>query len=105
MGTVIFEYQTMMSNVLGNMTGRMIPTLQNVSYVLMVICLLLGIYESFAKGGDTRQLAASVLKYVVVAFIVGNWSRVLLGSIDRLQSDGAVHRQLVRWLGSDERLG
>ena len=98
MGTVIFEYQTMMSSVLGNMTGRMIPTLQNVSYVLMVICLLLGIYESFAKGGDTRQLAASVLKYVVVAFIIGNWSRFFSDTIIGFnQMAGAIDNSFDGW--------
>jgi hypothetical protein len=74
MGTAVFEFQTMMSTVLGNMAGRITPTLQTVSYVLMVICLLIGIYEAYAKGGDTRQLAATVFKYLVAAFIVGNWT-------------------------------
>jgi hypothetical protein len=74
MDSSIFEFQTMMQTVQAGMAGKMIPALQTVSYVLMVICLLLGIYESFAKGGDTRQLTATVFKYVVVAFVVGNWT-------------------------------
>jgi hypothetical protein len=74
MGTQIFEFQTMMQTVISGMAGNMIPALQTVSYVLMVICLLLGIYEAYAKGGDTRQLAATVFKYIVVAFVVGNWT-------------------------------
>jgi hypothetical protein len=74
MDASIFEFQTMMQTVQAGMAGKMIPALQTVSYVLMVICLLLGIYESFAKGGDTRQLTATVFKYVVVAFVVGNWT-------------------------------
>ena len=57
---VIFQYQTMMQTVLNGMAGNVIPAMQTVSYVLMVICLLLGIYEAYAKGGDTRQLAATV---------------------------------------------
>ena len=71
---VIFQYQTMMQTVLNGMAGNVIPAMQTVSYVVMVICLLLGIYEAYAKGGDTRQLAATVFKYVVVAFVVGNWT-------------------------------
>ena len=43
MGTQIFEFQTMMQTVISGMAGNMIPALQTVSYVLMVICLLLGI--------------------------------------------------------------
>jgi hypothetical protein len=71
---VIFQYQTMMQTVLSGMAGNIIPAMQTVSYVVMVICLLLGIYEAYAKGGDTRQLAATVFKYLVVAFVVGNWT-------------------------------
>jgi len=74
MDPAIFEFQTMMVTVLNGMASRMIPAIQNVSYVLMVACLVLGIYEAYAKGGDTRQLAATLFKYVVVAFIVGNWT-------------------------------
>ena len=74
MDPAIFEFQTMMTTVLAGMAGRMIPAIQNVAYILMVIALLAGIYEAYAKGGDTRQLVATLFKYVVVAFIVGNWT-------------------------------
>ncbi len=69
---VIFQYQTMMQTVLNGMAGNVIPAMQTVSYVVMVICLLLGIYEAYAKG--RRGAAATVFKYVVVAFVVGNWT-------------------------------
>ena len=74
--TSIFQYQNMLVTALNGMTGKMIPALQTFSYVLMTICLLLAIFEAFAKGGDTRQLAASVVKYIVVAFVVMNWPAV-----------------------------
>jgi hypothetical protein len=74
MDASVFEFQTMMQTVLNTMAGKTTPAIQTVSYVIMVICLLLGIYESFAKGGDTRQLAATVFKYIVVASVVGNWT-------------------------------
>lgn len=70
----IFVFQTMMTTVIGGMSGKMIPAIQTVAYIIMVASLLLGIYEAFAKGGDTRQLVAAVFKYIVVAFIVGNWT-------------------------------
>ncbi len=74
MDASIFEFQTMMQTVQAGMASKMIPALQNVSYVLMVMFLVLGIYEAYAKGGDTRQLTATVFKYIVVAFVVGNWT-------------------------------
>ncbi len=74
MDSSIFVFQTMMQTVQSGLAGKMIPALQNVSYVLMVMFLVLGIYEAYAKGGDTRQLTATVFKYIVVAFVVGNWT-------------------------------
>ena len=74
MDSSIFEFQTMMQTVQAGMASKMIPALQSVSYVLMVLFLVLGIYEAYAKGGDTRQLTATVFKYIVVAFVVGNWT-------------------------------
>ena len=73
---MIYQYQAVMQTAMNTISSSMIPSIQNVAYVLMVICLLVGIYEAYAKGGDTRQLAATVFKYVVVAFIVGNWTAV-----------------------------
>ena len=74
MDPTIFEFQTMMTTVMNGMASKMIPAIQNVSYVLMIISLMLGVYEAYVKGGDTKALAGTVMKYIVVAFIVGNWN-------------------------------
>lgn len=74
MDPAIFEFQTMQVTVMNGMATRMIPSIQNVSYIIMVIALVVGIYEAYARGGDTRQLAGTLFKYVVVAFVVGNWT-------------------------------
>ncbi len=71
----IFEFQTMMTTVANGMSGKMIPAIVNVAYVFMIISLMLGVYEAYARGGDTRGLAATVMKFIVVAFIFGNWTR------------------------------
>ncbi len=42
----------------------------------MVACLVLGIYGAYAKGGDTRQLTATVFKYIVVAFTVAELGKM-----------------------------
>jgi hypothetical protein len=64
-----------MQTVQAGMASNMIPALQNVSYVLMVMFLVLGIYEAYANGGDTRQLTATLFKYIVVVFVVGGCTR------------------------------
>ena len=71
----IFEFQTMMTTVANGMSGKMIPAIVNVAYIFMIISLMLGVYEAYARGGDTKGLAGTVMKFIVVAFIIGNWSK------------------------------
>ena len=70
----IFEFQTMMTTVANGMSGKMIPAIVNVAYIFMIISLMLGVYEAYARGGDTKGLAGTVMKFIVVAFIIGNWA-------------------------------
>ena len=70
-----FEFQTMMTTVANGMSGNMIPAIVNVAYIFMIISLMLGVYEAYVRGGDTKGLAGTVMKFIVVAFVIGNWSR------------------------------
>ena len=70
----IFEFQSMMTSVVSGISGSLLTAVQGVAYVLMTICLVLGIYEAYVKGGDIRSLAATFLKYAVAAFVIGYWS-------------------------------
>ena len=47
----IFEFQTMMTTVANGMSGKMIPAIVNVAYIFMIISLMLGVYEAYARGG------------------------------------------------------
>ena len=76
MGTGIFEFQNMITAVVNGITGSMLSSIQTVAYMLMTICLVLGIYEAYVKGGDLRSLATTFLKYAVAAFVIGYWSNV-----------------------------
>jgi hypothetical protein len=76
MGTGIFEFQSMMTAVVNGISGSMLSSIQSVAYLLMTICLVLGIYEAYVKGGDLRSLATTFLKYAVAAFVIGYWSNV-----------------------------
>lgn len=89
----IFEFQSMLTSVVNSISGTLLSTEQSVSYVMMTICLILGIYEAYTRGGDIRSLAGTFLKYAVAAFVIGNWSTFfsdsfsafnqLAGSIDK----------------------
>ena len=70
----IFEFQSMLTSVVNGISGNLLTSVQSVAYVLMTICLVLGIYEAYLKGGDIRSLAATFLKYAVAAFVIGYWS-------------------------------
>jgi hypothetical protein len=70
----IFEFQSMLTSVVNSISGTLLSTEQSVSYVLMTICLVLGIYEAYMRGGDIRSLAGTFLKYAVAAFVIGYWS-------------------------------
>jgi len=70
----IFEFQSMLTSVVNSISGTLLSTEQNVSYVLMTICLVLGVYEAYLRGGDVRSLAGTFLKYAVAAFVIGYWS-------------------------------
>ena len=71
----IFEFQTMMTTVANGMSGKMVPAIVSVAYGFMIISLMLGVYEAYARGGDTKGLAGAVMKFIVVAFIIGNWTQ------------------------------
>jgi len=70
----IFEFQSMMTSVINGISGSLLTAVQSLAYILMTICLVLGIYEAYVKGGDIRSLAATFLKYAVAAFVIGYWS-------------------------------
>jgi hypothetical protein len=74
MPTGIFEFQTMLTSAVNGISRALLGTEQSVSYVLMTICLVLGIYEAYTRGGDLRSLAGTLLKYAVAAFLIGNWT-------------------------------
>lgn len=72
----IFEFQSMLTSVVNGINGSLLTSIQSVSYVLMTICLVLGIYEAYVKGGEIRSLATTFLKYAVAAFVIGYWSNL-----------------------------
>ena len=69
----IFEFQSMLTSVVNGINGSLLASIQSVAYVLMTICLVLGIYEAYVRGGDVRSLAGTFLKYAVAAFVIGYW--------------------------------
>src|ERR1017187_110239 len=74
MGAVMnFFFTSTWAQAQGGLSG-LIPVLQTISYSILAITLLLGVYESFLSGGSVRQLGVTFLKFGVAAALIGNWN-------------------------------
>ena len=100
----IFEFQSMMTSVVNGISGSLLTAVQSVAYVLMTICLVLGIYEAYVKGGDIRSLAGTFLKYAVAAFVIGNWTAFFSDLFTRVQPNCQHYRQQLRRGGPSSKL-
>ena len=74
MGNVMnFFFTSTWTQAQGGLSG-LIGVLQTISYSILAITLLMGVYESFLSGGSVRQLGVTFLKFGVAAAIIGNWN-------------------------------
>jgi type IV secretory pathway TrbL component len=74
MGNVMnFFFTSTWTQAQGGLSG-LTGVLQTISYSILAITLLLGVYESFLSGGSVRQLGVTFLKFGVAAAIIGNWN-------------------------------
>jgi len=63
----VFFYEMTLERALNGIDGTaMLPTILNVSYSILLICFLFGVYQAFARGGDTRLLGITCLKYLAM---------------------------------------
>jgi len=74
MGNVMnFFFTSTWAQAQGGLAGTL-GALQTMSYSILAITLLMGVYESFLSGGSVRQLGVTFLKFGVAAAVVGNWN-------------------------------
>src|SRR5580704_32646 len=50
--------------------------MQNVAYVVLLVGFLWQVYQSAMHGGDVRGLGTSLVKYVVTAVVIMNYSSI-----------------------------
>ncbi|MGC2209320.1 MAG: type IV secretion system protein [Candidatus Korobacteraceae bacterium] len=50
--------------------------IQGVAISLVAVTALIGIYEAFFDGGNLRAAAVTMLKYIIVAYIITNWTNL-----------------------------
>ena len=69
------SYQSTITNILSNASITPIGTaIQGVAISLVAVTALVGIYEAFFDGGNLRAAAITMLKYIIVAYIITNWT-------------------------------
>jgi hypothetical protein len=54
----------------------MIPAVVGIAYAILLIGFLIGLYHAAMRGGDVQSLAATGIKYLVIAIVLANWSSV-----------------------------
>jgi hypothetical protein len=73
----VFYFEHLLNTALGAIDGtRVIPTITNIAFAILLIGFLVGLYQAALRGGDLQALAVTAIKYLVVAMILSNWTTV-----------------------------
>ncbi|HEX9256214.1 MAG TPA: hypothetical protein VF938_11735 [Candidatus Angelobacter sp.] len=73
----MFYFEHLLNTALGAIDGtRVIPTITNMAFAILLIGFLVGLYQAALRGGDLHALAVTAIKYIVVAMILSNWATV-----------------------------
>ncbi|MCI0423443.1 MAG: hypothetical protein L0312_30205, partial [Acidobacteria bacterium] len=61
----MFFYESLLTRALDGIDQTaIVAAILNVSYAILLLCFLFGLYQSFARGGDVRHLGITGLKYL-----------------------------------------
>jgi hypothetical protein len=73
----VFYFEHLLNTALGAIDGtRVIPTITNMAFAILLIGFLVGLYQAALRRGDLQALAVTAIKYIVVAMILSNWTTV-----------------------------
>jgi hypothetical protein len=73
----VFYFQQLLNTALTGIDGTtIVPTVTSFAFAILLIGFLIGLYQAAFRGGDLQALAATAVKYLVVAMIVANWASV-----------------------------
>lgn len=71
----MFHFQQLLNTALAGIDGTaIVPTVTSFAFAILLIGFLIGLYQAAFRGGDLQALAATAVKYLVVAVIVANWA-------------------------------
>jgi hypothetical protein len=73
----VFYFEKLLNMAMAGIDGTsVIPTITNIAFAVLLVCFLVGLYQSALRGGDLQSLAISAIKYLVVAMLIANWPSV-----------------------------
>ena len=73
----MFYFQKLLNMALAGIDGtNVLSTITSIAFAILLVCFLVGLYQSAIRGGDMQALAITAIKYLVVAMIVANWASV-----------------------------
>ena len=71
----MFYFQSLLNQGLAGIDRTsMVAVMVGISYTVLLIGFLIGLYQAALSGGDLRALGVTAIKYLVVALILANWS-------------------------------
>jgi hypothetical protein len=76
-GTQLNLFERFLTQAVAGIDSTSITSgMQNVAYVILLVGFLWQVYQSALHGGDVRGLGTSLIKYVVTALVVMNYSAI-----------------------------
>lgn len=84
--------------VSGITSTGVIAGMQKVAYVVLLVGFLWQVYQSALHGGDVRGLGTNLIKYVITAIVVMNYSVIFTTVTQGFVNAG-------NWVGNTSRLG
>jgi hypothetical protein len=76
-GTQLSLFESFLTQAISGINSTSITSgMQNIAYVVLLIGFLWQVYQAALHGGDVRGLGVSLIKYVVTAVVVMNYSAV-----------------------------
>jgi hypothetical protein len=76
-GTQLNLFERFLTQAVSGISSTgVISGMQNVAYVVLLVGFLWQVYQSAMHGGDVRGLGTSLIKYVVTAIVVMNYTAI-----------------------------
>src|SRR5665213_1366166 len=76
-GTQLSLFERFLTQAVAGINSTSIPSgMQHAAYVVLLVGFLWQVYQSAMHGGDVRGLGTNLVKYVITAIVVMNYSAI-----------------------------